>query len=206
MTRLFVVRHGQTDWNVVGRLQGSTDIPLNDAGLQQARVAAQTLVRLVRPQPLVISSPLSRALDTAAAFAELAGVPVETDERLMERAYGVWEGRTMAEIEQQWPAEFAARAQALPFAVDGMETDEETGDRVAAAAREHADRTEGDVVLFTHGSAGRMGVTTLLGLPRVGRALGNLANTAWSVLERRVDGAWRLERHSVTAYDVRSAL
>lgn len=198
VTRLFIIRHGQTDWNVVGRLQGSTDIPLNDIGRAQAETASAALMRVLETEPIVVTSPLERARDTAQIIAAAAGVPVEADDRLRERAYGVWEGHTMAEIAQQWPQEYEKRKNGIPYDLPGMESDAATGNRVAAAAREWCADAERDVVFVSHGSAARMGVTVLAGLPLTGRALGNIPNTAWSVLRGSGD-TWLLERHAVSA-------
>ena len=93
----FVLRHGQTDWNAQMRLQGSTDIPLNETGREQARVAS----RFLRDQNItrIVASPLSRAFETAQIVAEALGLPVETDPRLIERNFGLFEGLTVDEVE-----------------------------------------------------------------------------------------------------------
>jgi hypothetical protein len=88
---IHLVRHGETDWNVEGRLQGWTDIPLNATGIEQAHAAASVLAG--RPIGSVLSSDLSRARDTAAMIAAAAGREVLTDPALRERNYGVAEGR-----------------------------------------------------------------------------------------------------------------
>ncbi len=95
MIHLFLIRHGETDWNRVGRFQGVRDIPLNDEGRQQARVLAE-----VWNQELdaVLSSPLSRARETADILAQTRGLVVEEPIALLaERAYGDAEGLTLAE-------------------------------------------------------------------------------------------------------------
>ena len=94
----FVLRHGQTDWNVGLRLQGSTDIPLNDTGRNQARRAAEVLSDqgLTR----IIASPLSRALETATIVGERLGLTPVIDDRLIERNFGLFEGMTIDEVHQ----------------------------------------------------------------------------------------------------------
>lgn len=94
----FVLRHGQTDWNLAARLQGSTDIPLNDTGREQARRAAEIL----RDQNVerIVSSPLSRALETARIVGEAIGLEPTTDIRLIERHFGLFEGMTIDEVRQ----------------------------------------------------------------------------------------------------------
>ncbi len=94
----FVLRHGQTDWNVAARLQGSTDIPLNEIGRDQARRAAEIL----KDQGLerIVSSPLSRALETAQIVGRELGLEPSTDLRLIERHFGLFEGMTIEEVRQ----------------------------------------------------------------------------------------------------------
>lgn len=84
------VRHGQTDWNVEGRIQGHTDVPLNAEGIRQAGAICQTL--LADHVDYVISSPLTRALKTAAYIAETHQRPIHIDNRLKERSFGSFEG------------------------------------------------------------------------------------------------------------------
>lgn len=90
--RLFVARHGQTAWNAQDRVLGRTDLPLTEEGLRQASVLAQKAAEL---QPdIIISSPMLRARQTAAAAGEATGLPVQIDERLIEQDYGIFEGRS----------------------------------------------------------------------------------------------------------------
>src|SRR5699024_8673968 len=97
-------RHGQTDYNSGGRLQGQVDIALNETGQAQAAAAAEVLMRV---QPVqIVSSDLSRAHDTARILGQLTGVEVRIDQRLRERSFGQWEGLTHAEIAESWPEQF----------------------------------------------------------------------------------------------------
>jgi len=95
----YFLRHGQTDWNVEGRIQGHTDTPLNATGIEQARQAAELLKS--HPITRIISSPLIRALKTAAIAAESVRLPVHVDSRLMERTFGSIEGRLNAEVKAE---------------------------------------------------------------------------------------------------------
>jgi len=101
MKRAFLVRHGETDWNREGRFQGKRDIPLNDLGNMQARAAAEAL--LSASVDRVVSSPLSRAAETARATASLQGIGLETHRDLSEIDHGLWEGHTAGEVENLWP-------------------------------------------------------------------------------------------------------
>ena len=101
--KLYLIRHGQTDWNVAGKIQGSTDIPLNDMGRRQAACLARGMEK--RPVEKVFTSTLSRAYETGLAIGKSQNVPVEQLEGLEEVGYGVWEGMTMEEIQEQYPKE-----------------------------------------------------------------------------------------------------
>ena len=94
------LRHGETDWNAQNLSQGNVDIPLNETGLAQARSASLLLRN--RGIETIISSPLSRAKDTADIAAAELGLPVTIDEGLREVAFGVQEGKPMAEWFQPW--------------------------------------------------------------------------------------------------------
>jgi len=98
----YFLRHGETDWNKEGRLQGHVDIPLNETGRNQARLSIPILQKY--PIDRIISSPLSRALETAQIVNELLQKPLIIDERLRERHFGLYEGKTGPEIDQ-WKAE-----------------------------------------------------------------------------------------------------
>lgn len=87
---LYLMRHGQTDWNLKYKLQGSTDIPLNETGRIMARNAGKEYSGI--PFDLCFSSPLSRAKETAELVLEGRGIPIITDERLREMSFGKYEG------------------------------------------------------------------------------------------------------------------
>lgn len=203
--QVFVLRHGQTQWNVEGLLQGSSDIALTDLGREQAEGAAAALVKRVGERPLIVSSPLERARHTAHALADRLGLDVEVDERLRERAYGAWEGITPEEREERWPDEVAAwRGNGEPR-LPGFENHDSVQSRMVAGLEDWADRAEADgrtLVAVAHGSCARVGLHGLLGLPLTHRTIGNLGNTAWSELTRRSRGEWTLDRHNVSASTV----
>ena len=103
--RFFVVRHGETAWNVEGRFQGQMDIPLNNKGIVQAERLAQRFIG--HKFSAIISSPLSRAHVTAAKIAEVAVYDeFITDALLTEINHGDWEGCLADEIKKSWPDDF----------------------------------------------------------------------------------------------------
>lgn len=106
MTRILLIRHGETAWNAVRRLQGHIDIPLSPTGERQAEALARTLAR--EPLDAIISSDLGRALQTAQAVAAYhPHLPLHTDPGLRERGYGAFEGLLYTEIAERYPVEFA---------------------------------------------------------------------------------------------------
>jgi broad specificity phosphatase PhoE len=144
MTELYLVRHGETEWNAARRIQGRTDIPLNDTGREQARQAAELLAR--RRWQGVYTSPLGRAHETARIIADRLGLAGVTDiDALVERDYGEAEGMGFDEIEALYPEGVRA---------PGQETREEVAARVVPALLELAERHPGErLVIVSHGGA-----------------------------------------------------
>lgn len=106
MTRILLIRHGETSWNAVRRLQGHTDIPLNEEGVRQAEALARSLSS--EKLDAIISSDLGRAKQTAQAVAARhPHIPLHTDPGLRERGYGAFEGLLYTEIAERYPVEFA---------------------------------------------------------------------------------------------------
>lgn len=168
MTTLVLWRHGQTDYNLAGRVQGRVDIALNDTGRAQAAAAAPGLAALGPSR--VVSSPLERAHGTARELGALTGLPVTIDDGLLERSFGVWEGLDRAAMEKGWPEEFALwRGGGDPVGV-GVETRAHAAERVGGALARIADDAPEDatVVVAAHGAAITLGTTHLLGLDPAG--------------------------------------
>jgi len=140
MTTLLLARHGETDWNRELRIQGSSDIELNELGLKQAHALAQELEHV--ELDAIYASDLSRARATAEAVAASHGLEVRLDARLRERSFGSWEGLTREDIAER-PEEHH----------DG-ESDEEVRERVLAAVKSIAAAHPGEQVLVvSHGGA-----------------------------------------------------
>jgi alpha-ribazole phosphatase len=167
MTRLLLVRHGLTDWNIEGRYQGHADIPLNEAGRRMARGVAAGLQS--EPLTAIYASDLSRAVETAQIIAALQEGPTPTlDARLREVNFGDWEGMTFAEIEQRHPEVGATwKANLLTFTPPGGESLLQLAVRVQAAytdiVQSHSD--DATIVLVAHGGPLQALVCLALGLP-----------------------------------------
>jgi broad specificity phosphatase PhoE len=183
MTRILLVRHGQSTWNADGRWQGRADPPLSDLGRRQAEVAATTVADLgiVR----IWASPLRRAHQTAVVIADQLDVPLHVDDRLQERDAGEWQGKTRAEIEAGWPGFLADGRRPV-----GFEEDDALHDRALAALGEIAATAPEPVVVVSHGGLIRVVERALGSEPHSVPNLGGLdianAGTGLDLLGRTV--------------------
>ena len=138
---LALIRHGQTDWNLDGRMQGRTDIPLNEIGREQALAATSALAG--ERWDAVVSSPLGRARETAEIIAATLGVPLGTSyDELVEQDFGAAEGTLVADLDVRWPdRDFADKEpddEVGPRGIRGLERigRDHPGARVLAVAHE----------------------------------------------------------------------
>jgi broad specificity phosphatase PhoE len=148
VTTLLLVRHGETDWNAVGRLQGHTDRPLSDYGRRQARQLAEELVG--EEPDAIYASDLARARETAEIAGERLGLPVVLDADLREKDWGSWEGLTAVERDR------------VEFVGESTETHQQ---RMLRALRRIAERHPGGrVLVVTHGGSMRRVQTAAMGM------------------------------------------
>jgi probable phosphoglycerate mutase len=184
-----LIRHGQTDWNAALRIQGSTDVPLNDTGRQQASGIVDRLD--ASRWDLVVSSPLSRARETAEILA--AGLGLELGPvvpGLVERGYGEAEGATADVVRENWPDR----------QYPGMELEDEVQARGAAAlAQIERDFPGRNVLAVSHGTLIRLTVGYV-----TGTAVGPLPNTAIVELDH-VGDEWVLVDAELTVDGVEAA-
>ncbi|WP_432791575.1 histidine phosphatase family protein [Brevibacterium sp. K11IcPPYGO002] len=172
-------RHGQTDFNVAGRFQGQSDVPLNDTGRAQAEQTARRLAEL--DPELIVSSDLSRAAVTSDSLATLVGRESLRDDRLRETAFGEWEGRTRAEVAETWPDELAEWASGADVSPPGGESRSQSGHRVADAISEIVGSTDAETIaIVAHGAVLRAAAEILLEMNGTGR-LGVLGNCGHGV-------------------------
>jgi len=231
--RIVLLRHGQTDFNRQRRFQGRIDMPLNDTGRSQAAGAADVLVsRLCEPSAEVgmfasppdgayndggvriVSSPLGRALDTAHIVArvfDVAGYSCDgpiIDERLTERFYGSFEGKTYEEIGEEDPHASREYRGSGECERAQVERSEAVGARMRAAVLEAAGgcRDDQSLIVVSHGAAIARGIVSLLGLdPAVFNGLRGVDNCHWSELvpvgvstaKSAALHGWRLVSHNI---------
>ena len=150
-TRVLAIRHGETDWNVGGRIQGQLDIPLNAMGEWQVHRLALAVAD--EDIAAIYSSDLLRALETAQAVARGSGRSIVTDVGLRERGFGSFEGLSYAEINERWPAEAERWRKRDPsFGAPGGETLEQFFERsIATATRLAALHPGQTIALVSHG-------------------------------------------------------
>ena len=195
LEHLILMRHGETAWNRSQRLQGHRDIPLSDAGRNQAVDAAPSVVAL-RPE-VVVASDLGRARETADVVAAVVDLPVAVDPRLRETSMGKWEGLTRDEVVAEWEPEWNAwRTTSAHASPPGGESRWQVAQRAAAVVDELDDDRASRALLVSHGGT-IVGLTgRLLALPEDSwSTLIGIGNCHWVVLHRYA-GAWRLHSYN----------
>jgi glucosyl-3-phosphoglycerate phosphatase len=197
--RLVVWRHGRTEWNLDGRMQGQADVPLDEVGIRQAVDAAARLASL---NPVrIVSSDLSRTVATAAELSRLTGVEVEYDLALREIDVGEWAGLTMEAVVEKYP-DFAEVITAGELGMRNVRRGA-TGENLTEVASRFADALDrivagagpdDTVVAVTHGLAARVGICHWLGLPFDHWGIfGGMSNCSWTSIRLGSNGRWRIE-------------
>jgi broad specificity phosphatase PhoE len=152
---VYLLRHGETEWNRDGRYQGRLDSPLTMRGRDQARAMGDLLAASIEDAAAftLVSSPLGRAVATAAILADRLGLPVTSDARLREISLGAWDGRSRTEIAERFPAlvQGATRYDWYFRAPDG-----ESFEAAAARLNGWIESLAGPTIAVTHGLASRI--------------------------------------------------
>lgn len=195
--RLLLVRHGQSEGNAAGIVQGSMDFGLTELGALQARVTAERLAR--EEIHRIVSSPLRRAADTAVAISEGTGVTIEFADGLREYDIGAASGLTAAEIRERFPdiAEARRRGERLPF------PGEEGRDAFHARLRSVLDQIQGaggTTVAVAHGGVVGAMCQIVVGLGPRHRGLFEAANCSVTEILRDAGGRLVIARHNDTCH------
>lgn len=165
MLKIYLIRHGETDWNSEGRIQGLSDVELNGRGEEQANRLAARLAHEA-PFQALYASPLKRASRTAECIGSAVHLAIRPDGRLLERSLGELEGLTLDEIRQQFPEVHHAWTHGgmLPR-IPGEETRDAFFERTSTFVRDlKAEHSEGRVLVVTHGGTVNMLLMTILNL------------------------------------------
>ena len=154
---IYVLRHGETDWNQQGRVQGSTDNALNAKGLEQAAAVASQLAHV--PVDHIYSSGLTRAIQTAEAFKGKA--PITPQPMLNERSFGIFEGKIEKDVAKDWTPRLAN----LNDDMEGGESLASIAKRVGQASRDIVKRHPGGTIMIVaHGGVNPLIIGELIGL------------------------------------------
>lgn len=193
-TTVYLIRHGETDWNLSGRWQGHADVPLNELGQRQARLLGQRLAREGARFDAIYSSDLARAFQTAWEIGAAVKVPVQLLPPLREIDLGAWSGLTHEEISERFPLETELLRQGQDVPRGGGESmfamRKRVVEAVEAIARHHAGQS---LALVTHGGCVRA-LLTHADNQSAGEAFKrfpHIGNTSLTVL-RVGPGAWEI--------------
>lgn len=163
-TTIFLVRHGETEWNATGRYQGHLDSPLTPRGMAQAEALGECLAAIPEIIDTVFVSPLGRARETVEIIARNGLLPqAQSDQRLMEVTTGAWDGLTQEDIDAQWPD---ALNGATPFDWYFRSPDGESYDAARVRALSWLNDVRGTVIAVSHGLIGRIIRGAYLNLPK----------------------------------------
>jgi broad specificity phosphatase PhoE len=166
MRRLWLTRHGETEWNALGMLQGHTDIPLNEVGRQQARALAARFASLPLPLTSVWSSDLGRARETGAIVAAALGLDAPAvDAELRERSFGVFEGLTRDQCATDHPEAWQAWQASAASPPGGEALDLVPPRMQRALERIFATSDRGDSLIISHGGCMRLWLRTVIADP-----------------------------------------
>ena len=147
--KIYIIRHGETQWNREELFRGRKDIPLNESGRKQAEAIG--LYFSHRPVDQIVSSPLARACQTAESIGKKTGVTIETMEEFTDINFGIWEGLSLQKVEEGFPADFVIwKTSPEKLRIENSETLAVVRDRISAGLAKLTSRREGTIVIVTH--------------------------------------------------------
>jgi len=182
MTRLYLVRHGETEWNKVSKIQGRTDIELSDEGIKQAKQLAKRLTG--EDINFIYSSSLKRALRTAEIIADYKRCGIIKSENYHEICLGPWEGMTINEIQERYREHFRAyREDPANFNLPGAETflnlTERTYNSIIKIVSKHKGK---NILLVSHGTAIKAAIIKILGIDIINYTKFKIDNASISII------------------------
>ncbi|MGD8406760.1 MAG: histidine phosphatase family protein [Anaerolineales bacterium] len=179
MLHLMLVRHGETEWNVQRRYQGQSDVPLSELGRRQAELIAERLAG--QTIEAVYASDLERAWETASFIAEKIGLEVSSEPRLRELKFGILEGLTFEEAEEQYPEMIAAWLENFNNTPEGAETIDLFNARIVSLLDDLKTKHDEQIVLLVgHGGSLSEILRVVLGLSREKRWYLEMENASLS--------------------------
>ena len=198
-TIVFVVRHGETEWNLIGKQQGHLDSPLTETGVRQARRLADGLVG--RGIDSIFASDLGRAAETAKIISSKLRISIKTDLRLRERHLGLMQGLTKDEFKKTHPSEWVAFSSGDPdYRFPGGESARERFERNVACIEELARNNDGRTILVVaHGGVLYSIFHHATGIPLSEPRMFSLMNAAINRFSF-IDDSWRIDTWGETAH------
>jgi len=194
-TKLYLVRHGETVWNMEDKMQGVKDSPLTEKGIDHARKLGQTIKNLSMGINKIYSSDLGRAFDTAKLIGEVLGLDVHKDDKLRERNMGIFEGYSWDHVREHFPEEFAKTvSDDNDYRIPEGDTKAEYIEKVSSFLDYAGKQHEGEKILaVTHRGFINFALRIILAIPfnaRMGIVVGNTV-LAGFVFRK---GKWMLDR------------
>lgn len=198
MRTALLVRHGQTDWNAEGRLQGWAPVGLSDRGREQAAALGEALAA-DHDVDEVVASDLERTRETAEHVAEATGAPLRFDEGWRERGFGVYQGLPYEQVQERHP-DYDLRERSivgLPATPEGAEGVGDVRERVLDAWEQLHAEADGTVAVVTHGGPLHFVLGELKGLPpEESLRVGSQGNCAVNEVRRNGDGGFAIRREN----------
>ncbi len=184
---IYFIRHGETEWNAIRRMQGQWNSDLNDLGRSQAATNGQLMSSL--GIEALYASPLDRTRQTAAIINRSLDLPVTFDDRLMEWNCGDWSGHLYAEVAERWPAEWAAlQADRFHFRGPNCENYPDMIDRAAPLLKSIVSQPETRIAIVSHGMIGKAMIGHLMGMDPEAILAIHQANDVVMALSQHDDG------------------
>lgn len=183
MTRLYLVRHGETEWNKASKIQGGTDTELSAYGMEQAQTLAKRLAR--EEINVIYSSSLQRALRTAEIIADYKNCSILKSDEYHEIRLGPWEGMTLDEIQEKYSEHLLAyREDPANFNLPGAETFSELTERTYNAILEIVNKHSGsNILLVSHGTTIKAAIIKILGIDIINYNKFKIDNASISIID-----------------------
>jgi probable phosphoglycerate mutase len=187
---LYLVRHGESSYNAEGRIQGQSNVPLSTLGRQQSQAVASALAAF--PIGALFASPLRRAMETALPIAEVLGLEIQTEPRLMEINVGIFQHKLRSDLQRECAAEYARWLSEDPdYKIPGGESRRELMHRGRAAFESVCRCGQKHVVAVSHGRLLTVTLKDLLGIPPQDPPF-SLQNASITTVAHHRDGRFEL--------------
>lgn len=185
MTKLYLIRHGQSEWNILSKVQGQKDANLTNIGREQARKLGKRLID--ENIDIIFSSDLSRALETAEIISSMINKPVVESKEIQEINFGPWEGLTLAEIQKKYKEEYLIwMKKPDKFKLEGTETLDNLKNRVMKYVEKVLiENKDKNIAIVSHNATLKIIILNLLGMGNAFYKNISLNNVSLSIIECR---------------------